>query len=123
MTLSEEWKNSTTIEEILDVYFTHSVMKAYQLLSNAPDLKDLLHGIGTDTIKLAEKAEIEKAELLSDQLRQFENQLSDHGTTANDLARYIVRATTELKFSAKSSKELTALLKPLRASILALCKK
>lgn len=117
--LVEGWKACDSVEKVLDVYYEHSVLKAYQLLAKSPDLKGLINGIGGRAKKLAEKTENEKVELLCDQLQAYEVTLKRNGTSAKSLSRYIVRATTELKFSAKSKKELIELLATLKATVLA----
>lgn len=58
--LIAEWEDCSSVNKILDVYYTHSVLKTHLVLSATPDLKDLLHGIGPNTKKLAERAETEK---------------------------------------------------------------
>ena len=113
------WQECDSVESIVDVYFERAVLRAHQLISKSPDLKDLIYGTGSRTKELAEKAEAEKIALLAGQLQQHNDVLTRNGTNAKRLSKYIVKTTTELKFSVSNKKELSELLATLKTTVLA----
>jgi len=118
--LVDDWQSCQSVDDIVTVYYKHSVYKPFEMLMKSPDLKDLLHGVGEHTTQIAKNAEKMKTKLLAEQFAVFQTELAKKGTSAEALANFIVRTTTELKFSAQTKKELDKLLETLRHAIEAL---
>lgn len=118
--LTAEWPQCASIEDILDAYFRHAVYTPFQLLQKNPDLKDLLHGVGVHTQKVAVESDKRKARALAEQFAPFEAQLKAKGTNSKAIADLIVKTACELKFSVDRKKELETLLGTLRQAISAL---
>jgi len=121
--LQRDWQQSTSVEEILTIYFKHAVYQPFEMMQKLPDLKDLLHGIGEQTAEVAKEVNAKKAGLLAAQLTPFSSQLETTDSDTASVAKFIVATTTELNYSASTRSELDELLKTLRLAIVAMLEK
>jgi len=121
--LERDWKQCESVEQILDIYFKHSVYKPFEMLRKTPDIKDLIHGVGDETRKVAHKADTAKTKLLAQQLEPFRHGLEARNSDPVSVARLIVTTTRELKLSVNSRKELEKLLQTLKKAVQALVEK
>lgn len=118
--IMSEWENDLTLGEVLDAYFEHAVITYYDMLQTMPDSNDLIADVGhinSDEIKQVEKT---KMEALARQLKPYAANLKSAGTNEQDVAEFIMRASTNFKYSAEDRKHLDRLLGSLKASVLAL---
>ena len=120
--LEAAWNVASTKEEMIDAFLEICVLKPFETLLQNPDLSDLQQGIGKATYEIAKEHEAEKIGLLASQLEEFEVTLASKGTSPQELAEFVVRTTTDMKYSTKTTDALQVLLKTLRASILSLLK-
>jgi len=97
--LDRDWEQSTSPDEILTVYFKHAVYQPFEMLVLLPDLKDLLHGVGEATTKVACDSDVNKTKLLAKQLQPYKSRLSAVGSDPSAIAHFIVTTSNELKYS------------------------
>lgn len=121
--LERDWKLCDSVEQVLEIYFKHSVYMPFQLLRKTPDIKDLIHGIGEETRKVAQKSDAKKIKLLAQQLEPFSHSLKSGNNDTIAVANLIVTSTKEFKFSVSSRKELDKLLQTLTDAVQALIEK
>ena len=118
--LAKAWAQSETAEQVIDAYFEHAVYRPFSIMQQMPELKDLIHGVGSATALVGKQAEREKAKALAQQFAPYKPQLVASGTTPIAVAEFIVRVTNEFKFSATEFGELEGLMKTLKSSVLAM---
>lgn len=121
--LESEWEKCNSLDGILATYFKHAVYQPFEMLKKTPDLKDLIHGVGEETTKVAQKAEAEKTKLLAKQLEPFGSRLDAVSSDPTSVAHFVVTTTNELKYSVTSRRELDKLLKTLKLAIQAMLEK
>lgn len=118
--LESDWKTCQTLSEVIDVYYDHAVFKPFAIMQTMPDAKDLIKGVGENTIQVAKQSEQEKAHLLAEHLEPFAKKFVAHALTPLAVAQLIVRSANDFKLSAVEFSELSSLLMTLKRSILAL---
>lgn len=118
--LEDDWAATSEIEPKLDAYFEHCVIVPFQMLVKHPDLRDIQVGVGKVTKDVAKELEGQKVDLLARQLVPIEDKLANNGSSSADLAEYIVRTTTDLKYSLDTQEDLERHLRILKAAVLAL---
>lgn len=123
LNLNRDWQTCNSVEQTLDVYFKHSVYKPFDLLRRTPDIKDLIHGIGEETRKVAQKADATKTRLLAQQLEPYSRGLKASNSDTTAVASLIVTTSRELKTSVNSRRELDKLLQTLKKAVQALMDK
>ena len=118
--LERDWQQCDSVEQVLDVYFKHSVYKPFELLQKTPDIADLIRGIGEETRKVARKADTDKTKLLAKQLEPFSSRLKTRKSDPASVANLVVTTSRELKLSVNSRRELDKLLQTLKTAVQAL---
>lgn len=118
--LEQDWKKCSSVEQVMDVYFKHSVYKPFEMLRKTPDIQDLIQGIGEQTRRVARKADTTKTKLLAQQLEPFGRGLKASDSDATAVASLIVATTRDLKSSVNSRRELDKLLQTLKKAVQAL---
>ena len=118
--LQLQWKECTSVEQKLTVYFDTAIIGVFDMLQSKPDAKDILRGVGELSQKVAKDADKKKTRILAAQLMPHAEQLASAGTTPTALAQFIVATSSNLKFSVASRRELVALLRTLQQSVLAM---
>ncbi len=114
--------HSNSIADTLDAYILHAVLEPYDLMHKMPDARDLMSGVGKATDEVIRKMEADKAQLLQEQFRQYEDALTAAGTDAKTIADFFERASIGFKYSATDRTQLESLLATLKASVLAMLK-
>ena len=118
--LTTDWQTDETISDKLDTFFQHCVIDYYDILSAMPDSEDLITGYNTVGMAEQERAYDRKKDMLADLLSPYEARLAANGLTPAQFADFIVTASANLKYTAKSRDHLLNLLASLKRSSLAL---
>ncbi len=118
--IEAKWAESDSLEEKVDAYLQLAVIEPFRTLLDNPDLRDLQQGVGKVTYGIAKELEGEKISMLARQFECSAKALARHDNSPTELARYIVRTSTDLKYSSETLEQLEALMRTLRASTLAL---
>jgi AcrR family transcriptional regulator len=112
------WKNCETLTDVIDAYYDIAVYKPYEIMREHPDLRDILTGATSETASMAKQVEAEKAALVADQIAPYAEQLAKIGSSPLALGEYLVRTSSQLKYSVDDMDELKRFLATLRSAIL-----
>jgi len=102
----------------LEIFFTHAVITAFDLMKSWPDASDILSGdnqVATDAyLKGLEK----QAGLVEKILEPYAATITETGLTVSQYATFIVTTASKLKMTLSTRAQLEALLQSLKVSIL-----
>lgn len=112
------WKSCETLAEVIDAYYEISVYKPFDIMREHPDLRDILTGATSETANMAKQVEAEKAALVAKQIAPYGDQLAKIGSSPLAIGEYLVRTSSQLKYSVDDMDELKRFLTTLRSAIL-----
>lgn len=116
--VEEGLRGCSSLEEELEVYFTKTIVRSFELIQGSEDLEDIMSGhseAGRAALAVLEK---QHKKLVSRLLAPYNKQIEASGQSANQLAHFCVTCARGFKYSAKSRRDLNVLLKALKTSVL-----
>ena len=118
--LRTAWDKATTLTEIIDAYFEIAVYQPFEIMREHPDLVDILSGANSKTTDMAKQVELEKAGLVAERFTPYAQPLAAHGSSPIAIGEYLVRTSSQLKYSTDDLAELKRYLGTLKSAILAM---
>lgn len=116
--LEAAWDKAENLSDIIDAYFEIGVCQPFEILREHPDLKDILSGATDQTADMAKRVEAEKAALVGNQITPYAAQLATIGSTPLAIGEYIVRTSSQLKYTSEDLDELKRYLATLKNAVL-----
>ena len=116
--LKAAWDKAQNLSDIIDAYFRIAVYQPFEIMQEHPDLKDILTGANDQTAGMAKQVEAEKSALLGDQMSPYAAQLATIGGTPLAVGEYMVRTSSQLKYSTDDLDELKRYLTTLKNAVL-----
>lgn len=116
--LKTAWEKAETLSDIIEAYYEIAVYQPFEIMREHPDLKDILTGASDQTAGMAKHVEAEKSALVGDQITRFADQFAANGTTPLDIGAYVVRTSSQLKYSTDDLEELKRFLGTLKIAVL-----
>jgi hypothetical protein len=103
---------------MIDAYYEIAVYKPFEIMLEHPDLRDILAGATNETADMVKKVEAEKAALVGEQITPYAAQLATIGSSPLAIGEYLVRTSSQLKYSTKDMDELKRFLVTLKSAVL-----
>ena len=116
--LQTAWTKAETLADIIDAYYEIAVYKPFEIMLEHPDLRDILAGATNETAHMAKKVEAEKAALVGEQITPYATQLATIGSSPLAIGEYLVRTSSQLKYSTNDMDELKRFLVTLKSAVL-----
>ncbi len=116
--VEEGLKECRSLEEELDVYFTRTIVSSFELIEDSDDPEDIMSGHSEAGREALEAVKQKHTKLVSRLLTPYKNQIEASGHTVSHLAHFCVTCARGFKYSARNKRDLNALLKTLKTSVL-----
>ena len=107
-----------SLAEKLDTYFKDTIVESFEALKDAGDVNDLIAGYHEAENSAIVESHVRHTDLVEEILAPFAAQLSKHGLTPRDQAKFIVTVTMGLKTGVKTRADLDSALEALKANCL-----
>ena len=118
--LKAAWGKAKNLSDVIDAYYEIAVFRPFEIMREHPDLKDLLRGASDQTAHMAKRVEAEKSALVGAQIAPYGAHLAALNSTPLAVGEYVVRTSSQLKFTTDDLDELKRYLNTLKSAVLAM---
>lgn len=117
--IQKGWEAARTLGEKLDIYFEHSVLNSFDVISASVDARDMIGGYNEAGRAATRRTQAEKIAALTDVLEPCFKGGDADANESKELAEYIVLASLGARDLAQEKQQLERMLVQLKKGVLA----